>query len=65
MWAGPNPYRNANQQPQLTLSHIALTTEGVWWQGTGYICIVDKNDIGTTTLLENRENSQIPSFYLV
>ena len=36
------------------------------WQSTGYIFIVedDMNDIGTTTLLKNRENSQILSFYL-
>ena len=42
--------------------------EGERWPGTSYICIVkknDMNDIGTTTLLENRENSQILSFYLV
>ena len=38
--------------------------EGVEWQGTGYIFIVKKKNEGTTTLLENRENSQILSFYL-
>ena len=55
-----------NSHAILSMSHHALNAIDRWRRvvGTSYICIEKKHDIGTTTLLENRENSQILSFYL-